>query len=426
MNRSAVRISRASPRRMRPGGRRGVPGGIRESAATRRGPDADSRAFFEGLFERSPAPQLLIDPDSGRFVRVNSAANDFYGFEANQLVGMPASAVCVEDRAMVERMIHQSIRGDLRWAEMHHRMADGSTRQVEVLGTPIVMNQHTLLHVQVHDISEKKRLERANIQTLEQQVHAQNRAIKTLENLLGVVGHELRTPLCAIRATCELLLGRDPDEAVSWDEHLRTMHGQVVVVANMLHQMLDAARLHNGRMNWNWKVFSLEELVIETMEGIRVLPRAAGVTLDAFVAPEGLQMTGDRNGIQRLMTNLLSNAVRHTDQGSIDLMVTGEDRNGEPWIRIAVHDTGRGIPEEMRDRLGRPFMIQGDDDRGGAMLGGTGLGLSICRAIAAAHAGTIYVSSRCGSGTTFTVEMPAMRCLPSDETVDLPILWEEC
>jgi signal transduction histidine kinase len=249
---------------------------------------------------------------------------------------------------------------------------------------------------------DRKNLERQRLRLVEIE-HERARlreALAAQEQLLGVVGHELRTPLASIRALSEVLLS-DACDAAQRDEFLHAVNREVVRMAGIVNDLLDAARLNSGAVRWTWDTVRLADACGEAVESIRPLVDGSAVRLECSIEPPGLSMRGDASALRRLALNLLSNAQKHTPSGSIALRARAGAR-GE--IVLEVRDTGSGIRPEIGERLGTPFALNAGN-AGGTHVQGTGLGIAICKGIVGAHGGAMEVVSGPEGGTTVTVRL---------------------
>lgn len=231
-------------------------------------------------------------------------------------------------------------------------------------------------------------------------------AVTAFEQVLGIVSHELRTPLAGTRAMTEFLLQQDARTAELLDEFLSSIHEQVVHMADTVNNLLDVARLNGGAAPWTWSEVVVAEVCREALETVAPLVDQERVALTSRVTPPDLTMQGDACAIRRLLVNLLSNAQRHTETGSISVLAQAVAADGSQWVQIEVSDSGRGIAPEIAGRLGVAFALS-SGVTGDHHIQGSGLGLSICRGIVAAHGGEMQLSSRRGVGTTVRVLLRA-------------------
>lgn len=228
-------------------------------------------------------------------------------------------------------------------------------------------------------------------------------AVSKTDRVLGIVAHELKTPLAGLRAMTEFLLTDEARIAGQLEPLLQSIHDESIRLATTVDELLEAARLSSGKANWRWSEFALSQVCDEALEGVRRL-LGQKVTLEVQVSPKGATMRGDSEAVRRLLSNLVSNSRKHTARGTIRVEMRRYNIGSAQWIELNVADTGRGMTRGVRDRLGQPFVLNsgmvGEE-------GGTGLGLAICKGIVAAHGGSIRVESEVGRGTVVTVMLRA-------------------
>ena len=243
-------------------------------------------------------------------------------------------------------------------------------------------------------------------QFLEEERSALKKAVASMEQVLGVVAHELRTPLAGLRAMTEYLLDGAPRDTEEFDQFLRGMNQEVVRMADTVNNLLEAARINSGRARWNWSTFNVGDVCREAAERMRPLFDPQAVVVTTSVEPADAEMSGDAEAVSRLLLNLLGNAVKHTRRGTISVVAGMTEEGGRRWLDLVVRDTGEGIPPEILDRLGQAFALNAGIV-GANHVRGTGLGLAICTGIAKAHGGQIQFESRVGEGTTARVRLCA-------------------
>lgn len=231
-------------------------------------------------------------------------------------------------------------------------------------------------------------------------------AVASMEKVLGVVGHELRTPLAAVRAISEFLITDGARETEQWSRFLNDMSQEVDRMADTVNNILEAARLNSGRARWNWGDIDLADTCEQAFETIRPLIDTQRVTLNLEIEPPAFAVRGDGDGIRRLIVNLLSNARKFTTEGQINLRAsTFTDTRGN-WVNLMISDTGEGIAPEILDKLGEAFSLNAGVV-GASHVGGTGLGFAICKGIVLAHGGEMHVFSEKGFGTTVMITFRA-------------------
>jgi signal transduction histidine kinase/DNA-binding response OmpR family regulator len=228
---------------------------------------------------------------------------------------------------------------------------------------------------------------------------------------LSTMSHELRTPLTGIIGFSDLLLRtrQSPSEQRRFLELQReAAHALLVVVADVL----DYAKAEAGRLELEITPFSPRALIDEAIAVVDPGIKAKGLALKVTVAPSvPAGLAGDGSRIHQVLLNLLSNALKFTKAGSIELRVDYQARDGgAPLLCLQVIDTGIGIAAEMLDRLFQQFsQIDGSNTR---HYGGSGLGLAICRKLVELMGGALGVESEAGRGSLFWVELPLALAAP--------------
>ncbi|MET9723177.1 sensor histidine kinase [Streptomyces zaomyceticus] len=229
--------------------------------------------------------------------------------------------------------------------------------------------------------------------------------------LVGDIAHELRTPLANLRGYLEALR----DGVLAADaELLDSLHEEVLLQQRIVDDLQDLALAEAGALTYHRRTVDARELVEACRTAHSARAAAAGVTLDVVGAGPGtVRLHGDPDRLRQALGNLVGNAVRHTAPGG---GVRLELAEREELVRIAVRDTGSGIPAADLPRLFDRFW-RADAARGRA-TGGSGLGLSIARQIVADHHGAVEVASEVGVGSVFTVVLPAPRDGAGSEAPD--------
>jgi PAS domain S-box-containing protein len=310
-----------------------------------------------------------------------------------------------EDRARVRDSLDAVFAGTSEtWSgEYRYRRGDGTYADIFDRAWVVRDESGTVTRVigAMQDQSERKRADE-----LQRERNGLRDAVRAMDQVLGVVGHELRTPLAGLRAMSEFLLDEEARQTEEWDRFLKNINEEVIRMSQTVNDLLEAARLNSGRATWNFGTVALRQICDDALTIVRPLVDESRVALSSMICPPDLCMTGDADALRRLILNLVSNARRYTKDGSIAVHASTRGGAAERWVEIRVTDTGAGIPPEIADRLGEPFALN-SGAVGANYVSGTGLGLAICKAIAAAHGGTIRFESQAGAGTTVTVALRA-------------------
>jgi two-component system sensor histidine kinase BarA len=230
-------------------------------------------------------------------------------------------------------------------------------------------------------------------------------------DFLATMSHELRTPLNSIIGFSDVLgsIQSLDDKQKRYVSNIRTS-GRMLL--DMINDILDLAKIEAGKMDVRPSTFRLESVVSAQCDMVRPLAEKKRIDLISDIGPGLDAVVQDQPKVQQILANLLSNAVKFTPEGGrIDIRATlDEQGSDEPWVRLAVADTGVGIAEEDQQtifekfRQGRTFQV--GDDAMTREYSGTGLGLSIVRELCRLLGGDIDLESQLGRGSTFIVYLP--------------------
>jgi two-component system CheB/CheR fusion protein len=227
---------------------------------------------------------------------------------------------------------------------------------------------------------------------------------------LAAVSHDIRTPANAISLLAELVrrTASNPAMAAEVPALAEELHGSAMSLVNLLGDVLDVARFDSGKIDIQESEFPLAELLAEEFRRMQPLAREKGLSMDFAPPPEPVYLRADRIKLSRVVGNLLGNAIKFTDAGTVRLEGSRTDHG---WAVVRVTDTGVGIaPEHQRNIFDEFFQLRNPErDRNK----GTGLGLTICKRLVDAMGGTITVESAPGAGSTFTVTIPPPSALPA-------------
>jgi signal transduction histidine kinase len=216
---------------------------------------------------------------------------------------------------------------------------------------------------------------------------------------MATVSHEVRTPLNGVIGMASVVLAGDLDERTRRNVTMIRTSG--LHLLDVINRILDFSKLENSEALDATVAFDLRELIDEVMAEARFSPHSEGLDLavdfDTKVNPGRI---GHRQGLRQILTNLVGNATKFTDAGSVRVSIRSPGRES---LRIEVRDTGLGIADEQKARIFLPF-----EQADGSMTrrhGGTGLGLAICAEMVKRMGGRIGVESAPGKGSRFWVEL---------------------
>jgi signal transduction histidine kinase len=228
---------------------------------------------------------------------------------------------------------------------------------------------------------------------------------------LANMSHELRTPLNAIIGVTEML--REDAEALKQDtEPLDRVLGAGRHLLALINDILDLSKIEAGRMELHLETFALAPLIDDIVKTIESLAarnaNQVAIHCDAAIGT----MHADQMRLRQALLNLMSNANKFTDRGTITIDARQGQENGDDWIRLAVTDTGIGMTPEQMAKLFQEFSQASSTTA--SKFGGTGLGLVISRRFCQMMGGDITVKSVPGGGSTFTIRLPRVVAIPKD------------
>lgn len=269
--------------------------------------------------------------------------------------------------------------------ELNVKFNSGSIRNVLIHGQPIVTADGLRLGavIAIHDVTDLKQTE------------------KMKSEFVSVVSHELRTPLTSIRGSLGLLLGGIVGEfSEKVTKLLDIANKNCERLLLLINDILDMEKIHAGKMNFELKNIELLALIKEAITINQMYGEKYGVNIQLTRALAGITVHADADRLMQVMTNLISNAVKFSPQGStVNIAMEQFDNT----VRVSVRDYGAGIPLAFQPRIFQRFsQADASSTRG---KGGTGLGLSISKAIIEKLGGTIHFISKPNEGTTFYFDL---------------------
>ena len=242
--------------------------------------------------------------------------------------------------------------------------------------------------------------------------------LRSRENLILTISHDIRAPLSSIIGFIDLLLKRNPDERQRY--YLDNMTGSSKHILSLVNDLLDFHRLEAGQIEIHPVPFSVLSLIQEIYVSFNPLAEAKGLRLHLDVKPPYMELTylGDTNRLRQVINNLLSNAVKFTPEGTVTLRAAITKLHDKQYeLDVTVSDAGPGIPEAEQERIFGDFTrLQGSEK-----VEGFGLGLSITRRLVELLKGTLKVHSVVGQGSDFILTIP----LPLSEVSLNPVVVEE-
>ena len=248
-----------------------------------------------------------------------------------------------------------------------------------------------------------------NVSLTARDVTRQKEAESHVSDLYAMVSHELRTPLTSLRGSLALLdegmVSADSDDGRTMIKIARQGTEKLLKIVN---DILDVRKLEAGRMQFHREVVKVEELINQSVLGMQKFADSRNVRITIAVAEEAF-VSADRERIIQVLTNFISNAVKHSDEGGEVQVHSVLRQSGN--VRFAVVDSGKGIPFDKQATLFEKFHNIGHSSSPSSLTG-PGLGLAICKSVVQQHEGTVGLISAEGKGSTFWFELKALGRAP--------------
>ena len=348
------------------------------------------KQFFESLLDISPVATVIIDLED-KISSWNPAAERLFGYSKAEAIGGNIDELIAGAEDLHAEAVgygEAAHRGPVRAITRRSRK-DGTLVDVVLLATPVIVEDEPIGHLAVyHDISE--------LQRAREEAEAATQAKSVF---LATMSHEIRTPMNAVIGMTELLL----DTALDREQrgYVEVIHTSGDALLRVIDDVLDFSKIESGKLELERRPLELRECVESALELVAAQASKKdlelGCLIDSDVPPE---IAGDAARLRQVLINLVSNAVKFTDEGEVVVAVRREgSAPGGHRLHVAVRDTGIGIPEERMGQLFQSFsQVDASTSR---RFGGTGLGLAISKRLSELMGGTMWAESAPGQGSTF-------------------------
>jgi PAS domain S-box-containing protein len=334
--------------------------------------------------------------EEGRFVRVNAACEQLWGYKPSELMDRAYMDLVHPDDKIRTAEANKTLLVTGKLTDFVNRYVRKDGTIVDVLWSATWSPKDKIIFCVAHDVTDRSRIEKA----LREAKEEADRANHAKSDFLSRMSHELRTPLNSILGFGQLLDRQSPSETQR--NRIRYILGAGRHLLNLINEVLDISRIESGTLQLSLEPVCIEEAISEALDLMRPLAAERSISLDASGSLDATSyVLADRQRLKQVLLNLLSNAVKYSAlQGNVTLSFSP---SGTRLMRIAVRDTGAGIPVDKLARLFTPFDRLGAEQ---SHVEGTGLGLALCQRLVQAMQGTIGVSSTLGNGSTFWLELP--------------------
>ncbi len=343
-----------------------------------------TRAGGVGVWDYDIAANKLVW-DEQMYVLYGIKKNDFAGAYESWQNGLHP-----DDKARGDAEIQMAIRGEKDFdTEFRVLWPDGSIRDIRALA--IVQRDYSGRPLKMvgtnWDITEQKRAERTIKETAD-----------TKSKFASLVSHELRSPLTSIMLGVSLILEEAGGLSAEHKSLLELVHGNADRLGRLINNVLDFQKIAAGKMTFDIADTDISGLINTTTQNMGLLAQGKGLELKVDMGAGIPRAMADKDKITQVLTNLLNNAITHTEKGCITVHAALEGGS----LHVSVRDTGIGIKAEDLPKLFQAF----EQLDSGGKKGGTGLGLAISKEIILAHKGKIWAESEPGNGSVFHFTLP--------------------
>ena len=356
----------------------------------------ESEAYFRTMLETAPDAMIIVD-ERGRIAIVNRQAEDMFGYQRAELLGHEVEMLLPESI----RDQHQNHRGryvdkpELRpmgaGLDLFGRRKDGSEFPVEISLSPVKTSSGMFVSSVIRDVTQRRRMEQEIIAARQ----VAERAQKANTAFLAAASHDLRQPVQALSLLNGALRRTVKDERAR--EMIDHQEHSLTAMTNLLNSLLDISRLDAGVVTPEFEEFPMQRLIDRLSAEFG--RQASHKGLEFTSEPCAVTVRSDPNLLSEIIQNLVSNAIRYTDNGGVQMVC---ECSGDT-CRLEVVDTGIGIDEGQLEEIFKEFH---QTKTPGSSTEGFGLGLAIVRRLADLLEHDIGVESEPGKGSMFYVSVP--------------------
>ncbi len=361
----------------------------------------DQQFYTRSLIESNTDALMTTDP-SGIITDVNKQMEALTGCTRDELIGAPFKD-CFTDPARAEAGIKRVlVEKSVTDYELTARARDGKETVVSYNATTFYDRSRNLKGVfaAARDVTERKRVE----VELQQAKAAAESASRTKSDFLASMSHEIRTPMNAIMGIADLLA--KTTLTAEQDKYVQIFRRSGDNLLNLINDILDLSKVEASQLDLERTGFSLSDHLEKVMEIVAPRAHEKSLALVCEISPGvSNDLVGDPTRLRQVLLNLLGNAIKFTESGSVSLRVESDANCAVPTaLRFTVIDTGIGIAKDKLDRVFERF-TQADSSTT-RRFGGSGLGLTISRRLVELMGGRIWVESQVDEGSLFAFAVP--------------------
>jgi len=363
---------------------------------------ASAETKFKTIFNTSLDGILLIDPRTNRFLEFNTNAHKMLGYTKEEFAKLTISDLDANNNT-IELNENASYKYTTRY-----KAKDATIKDVDITILPLKLTDKKLLQATFHDITTQKTLEK---RLKNEKIKAVN-ATKVKSNFLANMSHEIRTPMNGIIGISYLLLKTHLSS--KQQDYLQKIDNSAKSLLGIINDILDISKIEAGKLTIEKSKFNLKTVVDNLVNIIKIQAdqKNLSIVLNSSLN-ENTNFYGDSLRLSQILTNLMANAVKFTEKGSIELSIKQISHNR---VYFELSDTGIGLSKKQQEKLFQSFSQA--DSSTTRKYGGTGLGLTISKQLIELMNGEINLKSELGVGSTFSFEIDLQE---SKEEQNIPL-----
>jgi PAS domain S-box-containing protein len=391
-----------------------------------------SEERFRKIIHLTPNIAIQIFDSSGRIIDWNKASESMYKYTKKEVVGKTFGEVIFKDESQNQRFLNQlkTIKNSGKAFDPKEYMVyDKNQNEIYILSTTYPLpsdkdseiNEFICMDVDISELKktqlELEKSKQALIIKNEKLLQAKEKievADRLKMSFLANVSHEIRTPMNAIIGFSQLLLLNDvsEEERLEYADYILKRSNDLL---QLINDILDVSRIESGEMPLNPKFFQISNLLSHIFENYSMKSRFTNKSIEVKLDIEENLLEEkcyqDEERLKQILVNLLENAFKFTEKGSIEIACKKYENDSIDFI---VRDTGIGISKDKINQIFNPF-VQADSNHATRKYGGTGLGLSIVKGLCELIQGEIIVESEINKGSVFKIRVPQMLSLLKNE-----------
>ena len=357
---------------------------------------ASSEERYRAMVENAGDPILTFDLND-RVTSLNGAAERLFGWDRAALIGAPARRLVADE----------SVRALQKWTRAH-LLTPTETAELEMIA---VHREGRILHLDAHAAVLRSQGVPVGVEVVCRDATVRKELDRLRADFLAMIGHDIRNPLGAIFGYTEMMLDSAHPVSKEHRDLLLRINTNTRTVLTLVGNFLDASKIDAGHVILERRDVDLNGVVRRTADQYMAHAQLTGIALHMNLAAELPDVCADGLQVERIVANLVTNAIKFTPRGGSVTLATERLPSS---VAVSVSDTGPGIPPHEFSRIFQRYARSGDRSQEG-----TGLGLYIVGTLVEAHGGFVTIDSTPGAGTTFTVYLPISDWRATDVQVPL-------